>query len=58
MKHFIHFTKANSLSANFENIYQTGLKNLISNNTEPIAKKYIRKKKEQLEATSSDEKES
>ena len=47
MKHFAHFA----------NIYETGLKNLISNNTEPAVKKYIRKKKEQANATSSDEKE-
>jgi len=39
MKHF----------AEFENIYQTGLKNLLTNNTEPAVKKYIRKKKEQAE---------
>jgi hypothetical protein len=47
MKHF----------ANFANIYQTGLTNLISPVVEKEAKKYIRKKKEEA-ATSSDEKNS
>lgn len=36
--------------ANFANIYETGLKNLLTNTTEPVAKKYIRKKKEEREA--------
>jgi hypothetical protein len=46
MKHF----------ANFANIYQTGLQNLISPVVGKEAKKYVRKKKEEA-ATSSDEKE-
>lgn len=54
MKHFVCFAAPTS---NFQNIYETGLKNLLTNNTEPAVKKYIRKKKEQAEATSSDEKE-
>jgi hypothetical protein len=37
MKHF----------ANFANIYQTGLQNLISPVVEKEAKKYVRKKKEE-----------
>lgn len=47
MRHFTHFTKAHSSSANFKNIYQTGLQNLISPVVEKETKKYIRKKKEQ-----------
>ena len=39
MKHF----------ANFQNMYETGLKNLLTNNTKPVVQKYIRKKKEQIE---------
>jgi hypothetical protein len=54
MKHFTCFAAS---SANFESIYETGLKNILRQKTEPVAKKYIRKKKEQAEATSSDEKE-
>ena len=50
MKHFTHFAKAHLSSADFQNIYETGLKNLLTNNTEPAVKKYIRKKKEQAEA--------
>lgn len=50
MKHFTHFSKAHSSSANFKNIYQTGLENLISPVVEKETKKYIRKKKEQAEA--------
>jgi hypothetical protein len=56
MKHFTHFAKAHSSGANFANIYQTGLQNLISPVVEKETKKYVRKKKEQA-ATSSDEKE-
>ena len=40
MKHFADFNK---------NIYQTGLENLISPVVEKETKKYIRKKKEQVE---------
>lgn len=57
MKHFTHFAKAHSSSANFESIYETGLKNILRQKTEPVAKTYIRKKKEQAEAISLDEKE-
>lgn len=49
MEHFTNFTKTHSLSANFENIYETGLKNILRQKTEPVAKKYIRNKKEQIE---------
>ena len=54
MKHFVCFVAPN---ANFKNIYQTGIENLISPVVEKETKKYVRKKKEQAEATSSDEKE-
>ena len=47
MEHFVCFAAP---AANFQNIYETGLKNLLTNNTEPAVKKYIRKKKEQAEA--------
>jgi hypothetical protein len=47
MKHFVCFA---AHTANFQNIYETGLKNLLTNNTEPAVKKYIRKKKEQAES--------
>lgn len=39
MKHF----------ASFKDIYQTGLENLISPVVQKEAKKYVRKKKEQIE---------
>jgi len=42
---------------NFENIYETGIKNILRQKTEPVAKRYIRKKKEEVAATSSNEKE-
>ena len=54
MKHFTHFAAP---TANFKNIYETGLQNLLSPVVEKETKKYVRKKKEQAEATSSDEKE-
>lgn len=45
MKHFVCFSAP---TANFKNIYETGLQNLISPVVEKETKKYVRKKKEEL----------